>query len=58
VDLLGAVALAQVGLGIWTLLAVVPVWLGAVHQAGALVLLGATVWTLSRMTPARTGEDA
>ena len=29
---------AQVLLGIWTLIAVVPVWLGAVHQAGAFVL--------------------
>ena len=31
-------ALAQAGLGIATLLAYVPVWLGALHQAGALVL--------------------
>ncbi|MDX1710709.1 MAG: COX15/CtaA family protein [Rhodovibrionaceae bacterium] len=33
-------ALAQLGLGIATLLAAVPVWLGALHQAGALLLLG------------------
>ena len=29
----------QAGLGIWTLMAHVPVWLGVVHQAGAAVLL-------------------
>ncbi|MCF4164503.1 COX15/CtaA family protein [Zavarzinia compransoris] len=28
----------QVLLGIWTLIAVVPVWLGALHQAGAFIL--------------------
>ncbi|MDA7999870.1 MAG: COX15/CtaA family protein [Alphaproteobacteria bacterium] len=42
-----AVAVAvQFGLGLWTLLAVVPVWLGALHQAGALVLLTAMLWNL------------
>ncbi|MBT7612042.1 MAG: heme A synthase, partial [Rhodospirillaceae bacterium] len=35
---LAAMALVQAGLGIATLLAYVPVWLGALHQAGALVL--------------------
>lgn len=34
--------LAQIGLGIWTLLAAVPIPLGAAHQAGALI-----VFTLS-----------
>lgn len=37
----GLVAFAvvlQFILGVWTLLAVVPVWLGAVHQAGAFIL--------------------
>jgi heme A synthase len=30
-------------IGIWTLLAVVPVWLGGVHQFGAVVVLGLAV---------------
>lgn len=40
------VALAQFGLGIATLLLAVPVWLGALHQAGALLLIAATVFLL------------
>jgi len=40
--LLAAVSL-QVVLGIWTLLAVVPVWLGALHQFGAVLLLSAAL---------------
>jgi cytochrome c oxidase assembly protein subunit 15 len=50
----GLLALAAVGqllLGIWTLLWVVPVWLGAAHQAGALTLLAVTVWALTRLSP-------
>jgi cytochrome c oxidase assembly protein subunit 15 len=35
----------QVALGIATLLLVVPVWLGALHQAGAVVLFTGAVWT-------------
>lgn len=42
--LCGLMALLQLGLGIATLLLVVPVWLGALHQAGALILLGLTLW--------------
>lgn len=41
---LAIVALAQFGLGIVTLLAFVPVSLGALHQAGALLLLSAAIW--------------
>jgi len=41
--LLAAVAM-QVGLGIWTLLAAVPVALGAAHQAGAMVVFGVLLW--------------
>ena len=37
--LLALVAALQVALGISALLLVVPVWLGALHQAGALTLL-------------------
>lgn len=40
--LLAAVSL-QVFLGIWTLLEVVPVWLGAMHQFGAVLLLTAAL---------------
>jgi heme a synthase len=39
-------ALAQVALGIWTLLAQVPLSLGLAHQAGAVVVLGLAVWHL------------
>ena len=35
--------LLQVLIGIWTLLAIVPVWLGGVHQFGAVVVLGLAV---------------
>ncbi len=45
---LGLATLAQVGLGIWTLLAVVPLSLGLVHQGGAIVLLAVAVWNLHR----------
>lgn len=42
--LLAVAVLCQVGLGIAALLAVVPVWLGALHQAGAVVLFSVAVW--------------
>ena len=38
--------LAQVGLGVATLLAHVPISLGLAHQAGALLLLTAAIWHL------------
>jgi cytochrome c oxidase assembly protein subunit 15 len=41
-----ATALIQVGLGIAALLLVVPIWLGALHQAGAIALLTAALWAL------------
>jgi len=37
-------ALLQVALGIATLLLVVPVWLGALHQAGAMAVITAALW--------------
>lgn len=46
-------ALLQFGLGIATLLLVVPIWLGALHQAGALLLLGLTLTALHLLRPAR-----
>ncbi|MEZ5856226.1 MAG: COX15/CtaA family protein [Hyphomicrobiaceae bacterium] len=43
---LGLACAAQMGLGIWTLLAWVPLSLGVAHQAGALVVLVVAVWHL------------
>jgi cytochrome c oxidase assembly protein subunit 15 len=40
--------LVQTALGIWTLLAQVPVPLGLAHQAGALLVLAAALWHLDR----------
>ena len=40
--LLGACVL-QVAIGIWTLIAVMPIWLAAMHQFGAVVLLTAAL---------------
>ena len=39
IGLLAMTALVQAGLGIATLLMFVPVWLGALHQAGAMIVL-------------------
>jgi cytochrome c oxidase assembly protein subunit 15 len=52
-DLLALGALGQLGLGIATLLLIVPVWLGALHQAGAVVVLSLTVWALTRLGVSR-----
>ncbi|MBI1208387.1 MAG: heme A synthase [Azospirillum sp.] len=49
VDLLAAMSVLQVGLGVATLLKAVPVALAAGHQAGALTLIGLLVWTLHEM---------
>ncbi len=43
---LAILALIQLALGITTLLLVVPVTLGALHQGGAILVLTATLWTL------------
>ena len=50
-----AAALIQVGLGIATLLAFVPLWLGLAHQAGALLLLTAAIVTVSALRLAPSG---
>ncbi len=42
--LLAVAVLAQVAVGVWTLLALVPLWLGLVHQAMAFLLLAVAVW--------------
>lgn len=54
--LIALVALAQFGLGIATLLLVVPVWLGALHQAGALTLLTVAIWALHTLRPPRAAD--
>ncbi|MEE8189721.1 MAG: COX15/CtaA family protein [Kiloniellales bacterium] len=47
--LLPAMAVVQVGLGVSALLLVVPVWLGALHQAGALLLFTLALWAIHRL---------
>jgi heme a synthase len=42
--LVATVTLAQTALGVWTLLAWVPLDLGLAHQAGALALVAAVAW--------------
>ena len=51
-----AMAAAQFGLGIATLVLVVPVWLAALHQAGALALLTLALWAIHRLRPAPSQE--
>jgi cytochrome c oxidase assembly protein subunit 15 len=62
IALMAAMALLQLGLGIATLLLVVPAWLAALHQAGALVLLALALWAWQQVTPAQaprqTGQRA
>ena len=42
--------LAQAALGIWVLLAVVPLALGIAHQSGAVIVFGIAVWHVHRLT--------
>jgi len=53
---LGVALVAQMALGIWTLLAWVPVSLGVAHQAGALVVLALAIWHLFSVRRAREGR--
>jgi heme a synthase len=46
---LAVAVLAQAALGIWTLLAQVPLALGLAHQAGAAALFGIAVWHLHKL---------
>ncbi|MCA3561294.1 MAG: COX15/CtaA family protein [Aestuariivirga sp.] len=41
--------LAQIALGVWTLLWAVPLWLGLAHQGGAMVVFAAAIWNLHTM---------
>jgi len=45
VDVLAAIVLIQATLGVATLLLIVPLPLALLHQAGAVALLGAALWT-------------
>jgi cytochrome c oxidase assembly protein subunit 15 len=54
----GVTALAQAGLGITTLLLFVPIPLAALHQAGAVVLLGFGLLLLHALTPVGTQEPS
>ncbi len=51
------VALAQVGLGIATLLMYVPVTIGTIHQGGAVILLATLLVTDWLTSPQRTSDD-
>lgn len=53
VDVLLFVAVAQVALGIATLLMIVPISLAAAHQGGAVVLLTAALWSAFELRPRR-----
>ena len=55
---LAVAVLAQAALGIWTLLAQVPLALGLAHQAGAAAVFGLAVWHLHAVTHRRTGSLA
>ena len=46
---LAILALLQFALGIVTLLLVVPIWAAALHQAGAIFVLTATLWCLHHL---------
>ncbi len=48
---MAAMALIQPALGIATLLLMVPTGLATLHQAGAVILLGCILWSLSALTP-------
>jgi len=55
--LLLAAVLLQVVFGIWTLLLQVPLWLGLVHQGGALIVLAAALWNLHALLRQSPGQD-
>lgn len=56
VALLGWAVLIQYALGVTTLLLVVPVWAGTVHQTFAAVLLGIGVFTMHALRGAKRGR--
>ena len=46
INTLAIIVLLQVVLGVFTLIYGVPIWLGIIHQIGAFLLLGSTVFAL------------
>jgi len=44
-----AAVIGQIALGVWTLLCVLPLWLGLAHQGGALIVFAAAIWNLHVM---------
>ncbi|MBI06354.1 MAG: heme A synthase [Rhodospirillaceae bacterium] len=46
-----AMVLVQLGLGIATLLLFVPIWVGALHQAGALLTFTMALWACHELSP-------
>jgi cytochrome c oxidase assembly protein subunit 15 len=48
--MLGTIIFLQFALGLTTLLLGVPVWAGAMHQAGAVALLAATLLAIHRLS--------
>jgi cytochrome c oxidase assembly protein subunit 15 len=53
-DLVALAALVQAGLGVATLLYVVPIPLAVLHQAGAIVLLTAVLWAIRQLPNAES----
>ncbi|MBL8659615.1 MAG: COX15/CtaA family protein [Rhodospirillales bacterium] len=58
VNVLFAIALLQAGLGISTLVLVMPTALAALHQANGVALLTAIVWTAFELRPLAAGAPA
>jgi cytochrome c oxidase assembly protein subunit 15 len=54
-----AAVVLQMAIGIWTLLAQVPIALGLLHQAGAFLVLGAVLWHVrsTQVTSPSPGRD-
>jgi cytochrome c oxidase assembly protein subunit 15 len=52
-NLLGAMVVLQIVLGIFTLLLVVPIPLAVLHQGGAVVLFALAVWNMWELSPPR-----
>ncbi len=55
--LLLAAVMLQIALGIGTLMWQVPLWLGLIHQGGALIVLAAALWNLSSVLSRSPAPD-
>ncbi|GGY52807.1 heme A synthase [Parvularcula lutaonensis] len=56
--LVGGTVALQVLLGIWTIVAAVPLWLGLAHQAGALLVLASVNYAVYGLTGSPAGQGA